>query len=52
MIAAIQAEGICWMGGTTWRGKRYMRISVSNHLTTEEDIDRSVAAIQSLRRTS
>ncbi len=52
MIAAIQAEGTCWMGGTTWRGKRYMRISVSNHLTTEEDIDRSVAAIQSLRRTS
>ncbi|WP_344217883.1 pyridoxal phosphate-dependent decarboxylase family protein [Kribbella sancticallisti] len=51
MIAAIQAEGTCWMGGTTWRGRRYMRISVSNYLTTEEDITRSVAAIRSLRQT-
>ena len=33
------------MGATTWRGRRYMRISVSNHATTEEDVDRSVAAI-------
>jgi glutamate/tyrosine decarboxylase-like PLP-dependent enzyme len=47
VIAAVQASGTCWMGGTTWRGKRYMRISVSNHLTTQQDIDRSVAAIRS-----
>jgi hypothetical protein len=33
------------MGGTTWRGQRYMRISVSNWSTTEADVDRSVAAI-------
>lgn len=47
-IAAIQSDGTCWMGGTTWRGKRYMRISISNHQTTEQDITRSVAAITSL----
>jgi hypothetical protein len=33
------------MGGTTWKGRRYMRISVSNWSTTEDDVDRSVAAI-------
>ena len=45
VIAAIQRDGTCWMGGTTWRGRRLMRISVSNYSTSEADVDRSVAAI-------
>jgi glutamate/tyrosine decarboxylase-like PLP-dependent enzyme len=45
VIAAIQADGTCWLGGTTWRGRRLLRISVSNWSTTEEDVDRSVRAI-------
>ena len=48
MIAAVQRDGTCWMGGTTWQGRRYMRISVSNWSTTEADVDRSVAAIERL----
>jgi glutamate/tyrosine decarboxylase-like PLP-dependent enzyme len=46
VIAAVQQEGTCWMGGTTWHGERLMRISVSNWATTETDVDRSVAAIE------
>ena len=46
VIAGVQREGTCWMGGTTWQGRRYMRISVSNWMTTEDDVDRSVAAIE------
>jgi glutamate/tyrosine decarboxylase-like PLP-dependent enzyme len=45
IIDAIQRDGTCWMGGTTWRGRRLMRISVSNYSTSEADVDRSVAAI-------
>ena len=45
VIAAVQEGGVCWMGGTTWQGRRYMRISVSNHLTTDADVDRSIEAI-------
>lgn len=45
VIAAVQHDGTCWMGGTTWRGRRYMRISVSNWTTIEADVDRSVEAI-------
>jgi glutamate/tyrosine decarboxylase-like PLP-dependent enzyme len=48
LIEAVQLDGTCWMGGTTWRGRRYMRISVSNWSTTEADVDRSVAAIERL----
>jgi glutamate/tyrosine decarboxylase-like PLP-dependent enzyme len=48
LIAAVQRDGTCWMGGTTWHGRRYMRISVSNWTTTEEDVDRSIAAIERL----
>jgi glutamate/tyrosine decarboxylase-like PLP-dependent enzyme len=45
IVRAVQASGECWMGDTTWHGRRLMRISVSNWRTTEEDVDRSVAAI-------
>jgi glutamate/tyrosine decarboxylase-like PLP-dependent enzyme len=48
LIEAVQRDGTCWMGGTTWHGRRYMRIAVSNWSTTEADVDRSVAAIERL----
>jgi glutamate/tyrosine decarboxylase-like PLP-dependent enzyme len=50
VINAVQRDGTCWMGGTTWRGRRLMRISVSNWATTEADVDRSVEAILRLAR--
>jgi glutamate/tyrosine decarboxylase-like PLP-dependent enzyme len=45
VIAAVQADGTCWLGGTTWQGMAAMRISVSNWSTTEADADLSVEAI-------
>jgi glutamate/tyrosine decarboxylase-like PLP-dependent enzyme len=45
VIAAVQAEGTCWLGGTTWHGMAAMRISVSNWSTTDADADLSVDAI-------
>ncbi|MEV4198281.1 pyridoxal phosphate-dependent decarboxylase family protein [Micromonospora globbae] len=50
IVAAVQRDGTCWLGATSWRGRRLMRISVSNHLTTEADVDRSVAAITRIAR--
>jgi glutamate/tyrosine decarboxylase-like PLP-dependent enzyme len=45
VIAAVQRDGTCWLGGTTWHGMAAMRISVSNWSTTEADADLSVEAI-------
>lgn len=45
VIEGVQRDGTCWLGGTTWRGRRLMRVSVSNWSTTEADLDQSVAAI-------
>ena len=45
VIAAIQADGTCWCGGTVWQGRTAMRISVSSWATTEEDVERSLAAM-------
>ena len=45
VVAGVQQEGTCWLGGTTWQGKAAMRVSVSNWSTTEADIERSAAAI-------
>jgi glutamate/tyrosine decarboxylase-like PLP-dependent enzyme len=45
VVKAVQEDGTCWLGGTTWQGKVAMRISVSNWSTTTDDVDRSVAAI-------
>jgi glutamate/tyrosine decarboxylase-like PLP-dependent enzyme len=46
VIARVISEGEAFFQGVTWRGKRCMRISVSNWLTSERDIDRSVAAVR------
>ena len=48
VIAAIQASGEAWFGGTTWRGKRAMRISVCNWRTTGDDVRRTLAAFQKI----
>ena len=44
-IEAIQADGTCWCGGTVWQGRVAMRVSVSSWATTEEDVERSLAAM-------
>ncbi len=46
VIGAVQDDGTCWCGPTTWQGVRAMRVSVSGWSTTEADIDRSVAAVR------
>ena len=46
VIAAIQADGTLWLGGTRWHGLRAMRISVSGWSTTEADVDLSIAVIR------
>ena len=45
VIRRIQEEGTCWCGGTVWQGQTAMRISVSSWATTEEDVERSLAAM-------
>jgi len=46
VIAAINASGEALFGGVTWRGRRCMRVSVSNWRTDAADIARAVAAAQ------
>jgi glutamate/tyrosine decarboxylase-like PLP-dependent enzyme len=43
-LAAVQASGEAWMSGTVWDERAAIRLSVSGWRTTEEDIDRTVAA--------
>jgi glutamate/tyrosine decarboxylase-like PLP-dependent enzyme len=45
VVARVQRDGTCWLAGTTWQGKAAMRISISNWSTSEDDIERSAAAI-------
>ncbi len=45
IIAAIQADGTCWCGGTVWQGQTAMRISVSSWATTKADVEQSLAAM-------
>lgn len=49
-IAAVQEDGICWCGGTVWKERVAMRISVCNWSTTNEDIERSIDAIMRAAR--
>jgi glutamate/tyrosine decarboxylase-like PLP-dependent enzyme len=45
VVRRVQEDGTCWCGGTDWQGHAAMRISVSSWATTEEDVERSLAAI-------
>jgi glutamate/tyrosine decarboxylase-like PLP-dependent enzyme len=45
VIAAIQEDGTCWCGGTSWQGTIAMRISVSSWATTDADVAQSIEAI-------
>ena len=38
VLARVQSAGDVWMSGTTWRGRRAIRVSVSNWQTTEAEI--------------
>jgi glutamate/tyrosine decarboxylase-like PLP-dependent enzyme len=46
VMAAINATGEAFFTGTTWRGRRCMRVSVSSWRTTADDVDRAVAAAE------
>ena len=45
VITGVQKDGTCWLGGTVWHGMAAMRVSVSNWQTSEQDVERSAAAI-------
>jgi glutamate/tyrosine decarboxylase-like PLP-dependent enzyme len=48
VIAAINATGEAFFSGTTWRGKRAMRVSVVNWRTSESDVARTINAVASV----
>jgi glutamate/tyrosine decarboxylase-like PLP-dependent enzyme len=50
VIAGVQSDGTCWCGGTQWHGQAAMRISVSSWATTDDDVERSVAAMIEIAR--
>ncbi len=50
VITEVQNDGTCWCGGTQWHGHAAMRISVSSWATTDEDVERSVAAMIRIAR--
>lgn len=45
VISAVQDDGVCWLAGTTWRGRRAMRVSICHWATSEDDIERSARSI-------
>jgi glutamate/tyrosine decarboxylase-like PLP-dependent enzyme len=46
VMASINASGEAFFTGTTWKGRRCMRVSVSSWRTTSGDVDRAVAAAE------
>ena len=50
VIKDVQKDGTCWCGGTQWHGHTAMRISVSSWATTDEDVERSAAAMIRIAR--
>jgi glutamate/tyrosine decarboxylase-like PLP-dependent enzyme len=45
VIARVQADGVCFVGGAAWRGEWVMRISITSFQTSGADVERSADAI-------
>jgi glutamate/tyrosine decarboxylase-like PLP-dependent enzyme len=45
VIARVQKDGTCFVGGAEWRGEWAMRLSLTSSRTTEADVDLSADAI-------
>jgi glutamate/tyrosine decarboxylase-like PLP-dependent enzyme len=48
VIQRINATGEAFFSGTTWRGRRAMRVSVVNWRTCARDVERAIAAVRSV----
>jgi glutamate/tyrosine decarboxylase-like PLP-dependent enzyme len=46
-LRVVQESGEAWMSGTTWDGRAAIRISVSNWQTSDDDVERTLAAYAS-----
>jgi glutamate/tyrosine decarboxylase-like PLP-dependent enzyme len=46
VIARVNASGEAFFSGTTWQGKRCMRVSVCNWQTNDMDVERAINAVQ------
>ena len=51
VIAAVNATGEAFFSGTTWRGRRAMRVSVVNWRTNQSDVERAINAVASVLAT-
>jgi glutamate/tyrosine decarboxylase-like PLP-dependent enzyme len=52
VIAAVQDDGTCWLGGSAFQGRTVMRVSIVGWQTTAADVDRSADAILTAARTA
>ena len=52
VIKKVATEGLMFAGPTVWQDKTAMRISVSGHATSEDDVERSVQAMVRAAKTS
>jgi aromatic-L-amino-acid decarboxylase len=48
VIAGVNASGEAFFSGSTWQGKRAMRVSVVNWRTSADDVRRTIAAVASV----
>lgn len=44
VLKQVQDGGVCWCGGTEWKGRSAMRLSVSSWATTDADIAMTIEA--------
>ena len=52
VMAEILSSGEAFFTGTTWRGRRAMRVSVCNWQTSTADVDRVVACVAKILKTA
>jgi hypothetical protein len=50
VVRRLLEDGTAWMSGSTWRDRSVLRILVSNWSTSQDDVERSLAAVRRAAR--
>ncbi len=50
LIQKIQKSGECWLGGTSWNGKKAIRVSISCWQSTDQDIQHAIRVFKKARK--
>lgn len=46
LMKEVQRIGVCWVGGSVWKKRKVIRISICSWVTTKDDVEKSAKSFE------